>query len=332
MRTTTATRLSASNLSPGAVQRPRLERHREQIRSEEKPRRIKTKGQRQELAMLLPAMIFITAIIVVPFLLSVWFSFTDQRLVPRPIPTKLIGTTNYERMFADPLFWQAIWNTVLFALVVTPVQLSMSLGAALILNSAIPFRSVLRSVAILPLLLPITVIVSIWAVLFRIPAGPFNAVYQWFAGQEHYVDFLGNPSTAMLAIVALSAWATFPYQMLIYLAGLQDIPQDLYEAARLDGAKAWDRFRYVTWPGLRNVNIFLLIITTVGALKLFTQVDILTKGGPNGATSTIIHYLFTQGYKQQKIGFASAVAVFFFLAVTAIALLQRRVLKNEGEA
>lgn len=294
--------------------------------------RIRTKGQGQELAMLLPALIFITALIVVPFLLSVWFSFTDQRLVPRPIPTKFIATTNYERMFVDPLFWQAIWNTVLFALIVTPVQLGMSLGAALILNSAIPFRSFFRSVAILPLLLPMTVIVSIWAVLFRIPSGPFNTVYQWFAGQGAYVDFLGNPSTAMLSVVALSAWATFPYQMLIYLAGLQDIPQDLYEAAKLDGAKAWQRFRYVTWPGLRNVNIFLLIITTVGALKLFTQVDILTKGGPNGATTTIIHYLFKQGYSTQKVGYASAVAVFFFLAVTAIALLQRRLLKNEGEA
>lgn len=294
--------------------------------------RIRTRGQGQELAMLLPALIFITALIVVPFLLSVWFSFTDQRLVPRPVPTKFIGTTNYERMFADPLFWQAIRNTVVFALIVTPVQLGMSLGAALILNSAIPFRSFFRSVAILPLLLPITVIVSIWAVLFRIPAGPLNAVYQWFAGQGNYVDFLGNPSTAMLSIVALSAWATFPYQMLIYLAGLQDIPQDLYEAAKLDGARAWQRFRYVTWPGLRNVNIFLLIITTVGALKLFAQVDILTKGGPNGATTTIIHYLFKQGYATQKVGYASAVAVFFFLAVTAVALLQRRVLKNEGEA
>jgi multiple sugar transport system permease protein len=294
--------------------------------------RIRTKGQGQELAMLLPALIFITALIVVPFMLSVWFSFTDQRLVPRPIPTKVIGVTNYERMFADPLFWQAIWNTVLFALIVTPVQLAMSLGAALILNSAIPFRGFFRSVAILPLLLPMTVIVSIWAVLFRIPSGPFNAVYQWFAGQGTYIDFLGNPSTAMLAVVALSAWATFPYQMLIYLAGLQDIPQDLYEAAKLDGAKAWQRFRYVTWPGLRNVNIFLLIITTVGALKLFTQVDILTKGGPNGATTTIIHYLFKQGYATQKVGYASAVAVFFFLAVTAIALLQRRFLRNEGEA
>jgi multiple sugar transport system permease protein len=294
--------------------------------------RIKTKGQGQQLAMLLPALIFITALIVVPFLLSVWFSFTDQRLVPRPIPTKVIGLTNYQRMFADPLFWQAIRNTVLFALIVTPVQLAISLGAALILNAAIPFRSFFRSVAILPLLLPMTVIVSIWAVLFRIPAGPFNAVYQWFAGPGNYVDFLGNPSTAMLAIVALSAWATFPYQMLIYLAGLQDIPQDLYEASKLDGAKAWQRFLYVTWPGLRNVNIFLLIITTVGALKLFTQVDILTKGGPNGATTTIIHYLFKQGYATQKVGYASAVAVFFFLAVTAIALLQRRFLKNEGEA
>lgn len=294
--------------------------------------RIKTKGQGQELAMLLPALVFITALIVVPFLLSVWFSFTDQRLVPRPIPTKFIGATNYERMFVDPLFWQAIWNTVLFALIVTPVQLGISLGAALILNSAIPFRSFFRSIAILPLLLPMTVIVSIWAVLFRIPSGPFNTVYQWFAGQGNYVDFLGNPSTAMLSVVALSAWATFPYQMLIYLAGLQDIPQDLYEAAKLDGAKPWQRFRYITWPGLRNVNIFLLIITTVGALKLFTQVDILTKGGPNGATTTIIHYLFKQGYATQKVGYASAVAVFFFLAVTAIALLQRRFLKNEGEA
>ena len=294
--------------------------------------RIRTRSHGQELAMLLPALIFIIALIVVPFLLSIWFSFTDQRLVPRPIPTKFIGTTNYQRMFVDPLFWQAIWNTALFALVVTPVQLALSLGAAMALNSAIPFRSFFRSVAILPLLLPMTVIVSIWAVLFRIPAGPFNAVYQWFAGSGNYVDFLGNPATAMLSIVALSAWATFPYQMLIYLAGLQDIPGELYEAAKLDGANAWERFLHVTWPGLRNVNIFLLIITTVGALKLFTQVDILTKGGPNGATTTIIHYLFKQGYATQKVGYASAIAVFFFLAVTAIALLQRRALKNEGEA
>jgi multiple sugar transport system permease protein len=235
-------------------------------------------------------------------------------------------------VLADPLFWQAIGNTVLFALLVVPLQLAMSLGAALILNSAIPFRAFFRAVAILPLLLPMTVVAAIWAVLYRIPNGPFNTVVQWFAGDNAFVDFLGNSMTAMGAIVLLSAWATFPYQMLIYLAGLQDIPEDQYEAARIDGANAWQRFRFVTWPGLRNVNIFLLIITTVGALKLFTQVNILTKGGPNGATTTIIQYLYIQGFAQQKVGYASSVAVMFFLAVSAIALLQRRLIRNEGDA
>lgn len=293
---------------------------------------INTCSRRQEMAMLVPALAFLLVIIAVPFALSIGFSFTDQRLVPRPIPTRFIGLTNYSRMFADPLFWKAIGNTVLFAALVVPFQLAISLSVALILNAAIPARSFFRSVAILPLLLPMSVVVAIWAVIFRIPTGPLNAVYQIFAGPDAYIDFIGSSSTAMVAVVVLSAWATFPYQMLIYLAGLQDIPADQYEAAQLDGAKALQRFRYVTWPGLRNVNIFLLIITTIQALKLFTQVSIMTKGGPNGSTTTIIYYLFQQGYTTQKVGYASAVAVVFFLAVTAIALLQRVFLKNEGEA
>jgi multiple sugar transport system permease protein len=292
---------------------------------------ILSRGQRQEVAMLLPAMLFLLVIIVAPFALSIWFSFTDQRLVPRPIPTNFVGITNYERMFADRLFWQAIGNTLLFAVLVVPIQLVLSLCAAMALNATIPFRNFFRSVAIMPLLLPMTVVVAIWAVLYRIPTGPMNTVYQWFAGPDQYIDFIGSSSTAMVSLVVLSAWASFPYQMLIYLAGLQDIPADLYEASKLDGAKKWQRFRYVTWPGLRNVNIFLLIITTIQALKLFTQVSVMTKGGPNGATSTIIYYLFQQGYTTQKVGYASAIAVFFFVAVTAIAILQRVFLKNEEE-
>lgn len=291
----------------------------------------RSKDRSQELAMLLPAMLCLLLIIVVPFALSVGFSFTDQRLVPRPIPTRFIGLTNYERMFADKLFWQAIGNTLLFAVLVVPFQLSISLCVAMALNAAIPFRSLFRTISILPLLLPITVVVAIWAVLYRIPTGPLNAIYQAFAGSESYIDFIGGSSTAMVSLVVLSAWATFPYQMLIYLAGLQDVPGDLYEAAELDGATAWQRFRFVTWPSLRNVNIFLLIITTIQALKLFTQVSVMTKGGPNGSTTTIIYYLFQQGFTTQKVGYASAISVFFFVAVTSIAVLQRVFLKNEGD-
>ncbi len=293
---------------------------------------IKSRSTRQELAMLLPAMLVLLSIIIVPFVLSIGFSFTDQRLVPRPIPTRFIGLTNYERMFSDRLFWQAIQNTVLFTVLVVPFQLAISLGTALALNAAIPFRSFFRSVSILPLLLPMTVVAAIWSMLYRIPTGPFNAIYQAFVGPDHYIDFIGGTSTAMVAVVVLSAWASFPYQMIIYLAGLQDISPELHEAAKLDGAKRWARFRYVTWPGLRNVNIFLLILTTIQALKLFTQIAVMTKGGPNNATTTIIYYLFQQGFSSQKVGYASAIAVFFFVTVTSIALLQRILLKNEGEA
>ncbi|MFV0332844.1 MAG: carbohydrate ABC transporter permease [Tropicimonas sp.] len=281
--------------------------------------------------MLLPAMLCLLLIIVVPFALSVGFSFTDQRLVPRPIPTRFVGLRNYERMFADRLFWQAIGNTLLFTVLVVPFQLTISLCVAMALNAAIPFRSLFRTISILPLLLPITVVVAIWAVLYRIPTGPLNAIYQSFAGSGSYIDFIGGSGTAMVSLVVLSAWATFPYQMLIYLAGLQDVSGDLYEAAELDGATAWQRFRFVTWPSLRNVNIFLLIITTIQALKLFTQVSVMTKGGPNGSTTTIIYYLFQQGFTTQKVGYASAISVFFFVAVTSIAVLQRVFLKNEGD-
>lgn len=307
---------------------------RRQLRSEtmEAALSIKSRSARQEMAMLLPAMLCLVLIILVPFVLSVWFSFTDQRLAPRPIPTSFVGLTNYERMLADRLFWQAVGNTVLFAVLVVPFQLAISLGAALALNAAIPFRSLFRSISILPLLLPMTVVVAIWAMLYRIPTGPLNGIYQLFAGSENYIDFIGGSSTSMVSLVILSAWASFPYQMLIYLAGLQDIPADLYEASKLDGAKSWQRFIYVTWPGLRNVNIFLLIITTIQALKLFTQVSVMTKGGPNGATTTIIYYLFQQGFTAQKVGYASAIAVFFFLAVTTVAVLQRVLLRNEGES
>lgn len=282
--------------------------------------------------MLLPAVTLLLTIVILPFALSIYFSFTDQRLTPRPIPTRVVGLTNFARMIADPLFWKALGNTFVFTILVTPFQLALSLAVAMILNAAIPLRAFFRTVAIIPLLLPMTVVVAIWAVMYRIPNGPLNSIVQTFAGSSAYVDWLGSASTAMLSIVLLSAWATFPYQMLIYLAGLQEIPNDLYEAATLDGAKRWQQFRYVTWPGLRNVNIFQLIITTIGALKLFTQVDMLTKGGPNGATTTVIHYMYQQGFLSQKVGYASAVAVVFFLVVCTIALIQRRVLRNEGDA
>lgn len=289
----------------------------------------KFKKRFPEIGMLLPAFLFLTLFIFIPFLLSIYFSFTNERLIPRPIPTKFVGLDNYARILTDPTFWQAVKNTLYFAIWVIPLQLSVSLGAAMLLNSKMRGLAVFRSIALLPLLMPMTVITAIWSALFIYPDGLLNSGLQAIMPFVEPIDWLGDKGKAMFSIVLLSMWATFPFQMLIYLAGLQEIPADRYEAAAIDGFNAWQKFRYITLPGLRNTNIFVVIITTIGALSLFTQVNILTGGGPENSTLTIIQYMFDNGYSSQRIGFASAVSVIFFVTVATLGIVQRVLMKNE---
>lgn len=282
-----------------------------------------------EIGMLMPALVLLALFVFVPFLLSIQFSFTNERLMPRPIPVRWLGLRNYERVLNDPEFWRAVRNTLYFGVVVIPAQLAISLAAALLLNSKIRGLAVFRSIAILPLLMPMTVVGTIWAALYRTPDGLLNSAYQWLFNTLSYIDWLGDPGVAMLSIIVLSIWASFPFQMLIYLAGLQEIPKDRYEAAEIDGFGAWDVFRHVTFPGLRNTNVFVVIITTIGALSLFTQVNMLTGGGPNNATLTIIQYMFRNGFAEQKVGVAAAVGIIFFVTVASLSVAQRILIKNE---
>ncbi|AZI44448.1 sugar ABC transporter permease [Deinococcus psychrotolerans] len=282
----------------------------------------------EELLLLLPATVLLVGFLIVPFVMAIYLSFTDQRLIPNPVPTGLVGFQNYVQILTDPEFWQAFRNTAYFALLVVPFQCGISLLVAVFLNSNFPLRSFFRSMAILPLMTPMTVVIVIWSAFYRIPDGLFNNLIKAF-GASTYVDWLGSAAWAMPAIVLLSAWATFPFQMLLYLAGLQDIPSERYEAARIDGANGWQQFWYITFPGLRNTNILVLITTTIGAFKLFTQVDILTRGGPIGSTNTLVRYMIQQGYSSQLVGYGSAMAVIFVIIVGALAIFQRVLVKNE---
>lgn len=280
-------------------------------------------------ALILPATLLLVAFIVVPFVLAGYLSLTNERLVPRPIPTRFVGFDNYLRVLRDPDFWNAFRNTFTFALLVVPLQLAMSLGTAMLLNGQLRARAFFRGVALLPLVTPITVIIVIWAALFQIPDGLLNNLIRLFGYDGAYINWLGDARWAMPSIVLLSAWATFPFQMLIYLAGLQDIPAERYEAARIDGAGVWALFRHITFTGLRNVHVFVVITTTIQAFKLFVQVDLLTRGGPLGATNTLVRYMVQEGYAAQRIGYASAIAIVFFVLVASFALLQRVVMRND---
>jgi multiple sugar transport system permease protein len=279
-----------------------------------------------------PALVLGFLFTILPFALAIVLSFTDQRLVPNPnLPTRLIGATNYVRLFTDPDFLQAFWNTFLFALLVVPFQTAIALALAVLINSRLPARNVFRGIFFLPTVITIVVVCVVWFSMFKID-GFFNTALGLISfGLIEPVDWLRNPWTALPAIVVLSAWQGFGFQMVIYLAGLQSINPDLYEAARVDGATRWQEFWRVTMPGLRNTHVFVIVTTTILAFKLFTQVNILTQGGPQGATNTVVHYLYEVGFRRGRVGFAAATAVVFFLIVLIISLIQRRVLKSEEE-
>jgi len=288
-----------------------------------------TQDGRQELLMMLPALLLLITFTIVPFIMSVPLSVTNQRLLPGPIPAKFIGARNFIRILSHEDFWQAFWNVLRFTLMVIPVQCGFALLMANFLNRQNKLKGFLRGLFFLPFITPMVIVTVIWATILQFPTGVLNSVLGWITfGWFQAVDWLGNPRTSMLGIVLLSAWQAFGFQMIIYLAGLQNIPLELYEAAEVDGASGWQKFWRVTWPGLLHTNIFVLMITTIQALKLFTQVNILTHGGPRGTTNTLVHYIYEAGFIAQNIGYASASSILLLVLVSMVVAIQRTILKR----
>ena len=277
-----------------------------------------------------PGVLLTLLFIVTPFVLSIFLSFTNQRLVPNlNIPTEFIGFRNYERVLGRPDFWNALGNTGLFVALIVPIQGAIALGVAMLINSKLPMRNLFRGVFFIPTVMTMVVVSVIWAVLFRID-GFFNQFLDLLSfGMLGPVDWLTNETTAMGSLILLSAWQGFPFQMVIYLAGLQAINPELYEAAKVEGSTSWQTFRHVTFPSLRNTHVFIVIATTILGFKLFTQVNLLTQGGPQGVTETVVQLIYQNGFQQGKVGFASALSVVFFLTVLLISIAQRYILTNE---
>lgn len=277
-----------------------------------------------------PGVILTILFIIVPFVLSIYLSFTNQRLVPNlNIPTNFVGFLNYERALTRGDFWNALANTGLFVMIIVPIQGAIALSVAMLVNSKLPVRNLFRGIYFVPTVMTMVVVSVIWAAMFRID-GFFNQALDLLTfGALGPVDWLNEKSTALGSLILLSAWQGFPFQMVIYLAGLQAINPELYEAAKVEGSSRWQTFRHVTFPSLRNTHVFVVIATTILGFKLFTQVQLLTQGGPRGSTETLVMLIYEHGFQKGKIGFASALSVLFFLTVLIISIVQRFVLKND---
>ena len=333
-----------------------------------------------------PAFLLIVVFLILPFIMAIGFSFTNQRLVS-PNPTEWVGTRNYERLFSmamltleaerdesgavkmkdgeavyprlrsytrnrndypqyfrkrewfhidrgegrrtyvlasDVVFLKALRNTVFFVAVVAPLQAGLALCLALLINRRVRGINVFRTIYFMPVVISMVVVSMLWRFIYDGQNGLLNTLLQYASfGLFEPVDWLGQTSTALPSIMAMSIWQGVGFHMIIWLSGLQTIPATFYEAARIEGSSRWQTFRYITWPGLRNTAILVMIIITMQAFTLFPQVAVMTNGGPLDSTQSIVFQMVERGYGRQDISGGSTISVFLFLFVLSISLLQR---------
>ena len=277
-----------------------------------------------------PAIILLLIFLLVPFVMAVYLAFTDQRLIPNPnLPTQIVGLRNFIRLMSDEAFIRGVLNNFYFVVVVVPLQTALALLLAVLINQKIRGSNLFRTVYFSPVVTAMVVVAIVWTFLYN-PQGLINAFIAMLSfGNLGPYDWLKDTALVFPAIMALSIWQGVGFQMIIFLAGLQEIPGELYEAAEVDGANAIQQFFSITVPQLRNTIIFVVLATTILAFKLFDQVQVMTQGGPQNASMTTMVYVIQQGWGQLKVGYASAVSVVFFIIVLIISLLQRFFIREE---
>ena len=276
-----------------------------------------------------PAMIAIAVFFVVPVVAALAMSFTDFDIYALADLRNLrfIGLTNYLNLLQTPLFWQALLNTLFFVVVGVPLSIGASLGAALLLHSKLArFKGFYRTALFAPVVTTLVAVAVVWRYLLHTRYGLVNYALTGLGLPS--VDWLGDPTWAMPAIMLMSVWKNFGYNMVILLAGLQAIPEDLYEAARLDGAKRWALLRHITLPSLAPMLLVVSILTMAGHFQLFAEPYVMTQGGPAQRTVTVLYFMYEEGFKWWSLGSASAVAFVLFIFMFALTLLQLRVAKR----
>jgi len=273
-----------------------------------------------------PALIALALFFFLPVAAALILSFTDFDIyaVADIGNLRFVGLDNYIHLLETPLFWKALGNTAWFVLLGVPLSIMMSLAAALLLDNKLArFKGFFRTVYFAPVVTTLVAVAVIWRYLLHIKYGLVN----WALGGIGIgpIDWLGDPHWSMPAIVLFAVWKNFGYNMIIILAGLQTIPEELHEAARMDGANAFQRLRHVTLPGLAPVLLVVSILTMAGYFQLFAEPYVMTQGGPVESTVSILYFMYEQGFRWWNLGFASAIAFVLFLVMFALTLVQLKV-------
>lgn len=274
-------------------------------------------------AFLSPALLLIVVFFFLPVLAALLLSFTDFDIYALGDLNRLrfVGFANYLQLLQSPLFWTALGNTFYFVVVGGPLSVAVSLGAALLVNSRLTrFPGLFRTAFFLPVVTTLVAVAMVWRYLYHPRYGLLNYGLSWLGLEP--IDWLGDPAWAMPAIILMAVWKNFGFNMIIFIAGLQNIPPPLYEAARIDGASAWRQFRYITLPLLGPTFLFVALMTMIGYFQVFAEPYVMTQGGPANRTVSVVLLMYEEGFRWWNIGYASAAAFVLFALILAVTLLQ----------
>ena len=265
----------------------------------------------------------------IPVASALLLSFTDFDIysIGDFKSTRFVGLKNYTDLMAMPLFWQALRNTLYFVMVGGPLSAAASLAAALLVHSRLTrLKPFFRSAFFAPWVTTLVAVALVWRYIYHPQYGLLNAGLGLLGLGP--VDWLGDPNWAMPSIILLSVWKNFGYNMLVFLAGLSSIPEELYEAAALDGAGAWNRLRHITLPMLGPTFVFVGVVTMIASFQIFSEPYVMTQGGPLKSTTTLVLLMYEQGFRWWRLGLAAAVAVVLFLLTLGGTLLQLRLRRS----
>ncbi|MGE5582473.1 MAG: carbohydrate ABC transporter permease [Bacillota bacterium] len=275
---------------------------------------------------LAPFLIFLLLFMIIPIIQGLYISFYNWGILDEPV---FIGLGNFQSMLQEGDFWSSLWHTVYFVILSTLPLVGLGLIFALGLNNTFRGKVLARGMVFFPYLLTVSVVATIWRWLLQEHFGLVN--YYLVKIGLMKLNWLGDANLAMVSITLATIWWTVGFNVIIFLAALQEIPEELYEAAKIDGAGSFQSFYCITIPQLKSSMIFVFITQIIASFQVFGQVNVMTGGGPFGSTRTMVHYIYEQGFKFLKMGYASAVAYVLFAIMFAFTIAQWKLFKTENE-
>jgi len=294
------------------------------------PKNTLKRGQHKFIAAsLIPIVSLLIIFALVPIAMGLWLSLYNYN--PLNVASPFVGFGNFKEMMTDTIFHKALFNTLIFVLISVPGNIIITLPVALAINavSGKKLKDTFRTIFFLPTVTPIVAAALIWASIYDPSYGLLNMILSSFGINRIY--WLSDPRTAMLSVIVVTLWQDMGYNIVIFLSGLESIPKMFYEAADLDGANRWTVFTKITLPLLSRTTLFIVVMTTISYFQVFTQVQIMTNGGPNYATQTLALSIYQNAFVYSRMGYASAMAVVLMVIILMVSLIQMRLMRNDWE-